>query len=226
MDYKMSNLVTKTNVPKSTILYYIKEGLLPEAIKVKANVHKYNDEHIELIKYIKYMKEEMGSSNEQIKLALEKKNDSFSSSYSMLTPLMHTLSCLDSYAEHYTKKEFLENFEIDESLLNKLLDDGILMPINDDDYTNKEASVISLIENCIEVGVDYQLIREYVKHAQELAKLELQMQQQLCSVRNNENFSTLWKIVFDTLFNTKEYIFNRATYKVFYEAIKNEIIGK
>ena len=55
MDYKMSDLVRKTNIPKSTILYYIKEGLLPEAIKVKANVHKYSDEHIELIKYIKYM---------------------------------------------------------------------------------------------------------------------------------------------------------------------------
>jgi hypothetical protein len=83
-----------------------------------------------------------------------------------------------------------------------------------------------LIENCIEVGVDYQLLREYVKHAHELAKLELKMQEQLCSVRNNENFSTLWKIIFDTLFNTKEYIFNRATYKVFYAAIKNEIIGR
>lgn len=226
MDYKMSSLVTKTNVPKSTILYYIKEGLLPEATKVKANVHKYGDEHVELIKYIKYMKEEMGSSNEQIKLALENKNDSLSSSYTMLTPLMNTLSSLDSDTKHYTKKEFLENFEIDESLLNTLVDDGILMPINHDDYTNKEASVIGLIENCIEVGVDYKLIKEYVKHAEELAKLELKMQQQLCSIRNDENFSTLWKIVFDTLFNTKEYVFNRATYKVFYEAIKNEIIGK
>ena len=226
MDYKMSDLVAKTNTPKSTILYYIKEGLLPEAIKVKANVHKYSNEHIELIKYIKYMKEEMGSNNEQIKLALEQKNNSFSSSYSMLAPLMNTLSSVDSYTNHYTKKEFLEYFEINEDLLNSLLNDSILMPISDDDYTNKEASIISLIENCIEVGVGYQIIVQYVKHAQELSKLELIMQQQLCSVRNDENFSTLWKIVFDTLFNTKEYIFNRATYKVFYEAIKNEIIGK
>ena len=226
MDYKMSTLVTKTNVPKSTILYYIKEGLLPQATKVKANVHSYSDEHVELIKYIKYMKEEMGSSNEQIKLALERKNDSFASSYTMLTPLMHILSSLDSDTKHFTKKEFLEHFEIDANLLQKLLLDGIIMPINQDDYTSKEASVISLIENCIEVGVDYQLLREYVKHAHELAKLELKMQEQLCSVRNNENFSTLWKIIFDTLFNTKEYIFNRATYKVFYAAIKNEIIGR
>lgn len=58
MEYKISELVSKTNVPKSTILYYIREGLLPEAKKIKSNVHRYNDEHVELIKYILYMKEE------------------------------------------------------------------------------------------------------------------------------------------------------------------------
>mgnify|MGYP000043967683 CR=1 FL=1 len=57
MEYKISELVAKTGVPKSTILYYIREGLLPEAKKIKSNVHRYSDEHIELIHYIKYMKE-------------------------------------------------------------------------------------------------------------------------------------------------------------------------
>lgn len=222
----MAELVAKTGVPKSTILYYIKEGLLPEAQKLKTNVHTYNDEHIELIKYIKYMKEEMGSNNEQIKLILKNKNNSFSSSYTMLAPLMNTLSGIDTQKKHYTKKEFLEYFEINETLLEQLLKDNILMPIAEDDYTNKEASIITLVEDFRDVGVDYLLIKEYVKHATALAELELTMQQQLCSVRNKENFSTLWKIVFDTLFNTKEYIFNRATYRVFYRAIKDEIISK
>jgi hypothetical protein len=172
------------------------------------------------------MKEDMGSSNEQIKLILEKKNDSFSSSYTMLAPLMNTLSGVESHSKQYTKKEFIEHFAIDKELLESLLGDTILMPINDATYTSKEASIVSLVENFLEVGVDYKLIKEYVKHAQELAKLELEMQQQLCSVKTNENFSTLWKIVFDTLFNTKEYIFNRATYSVFHTAIKDELIGK
>lgn len=87
MEYKISEVVTKTNVPKSTILYYIKEGLLPEAKKLKANVHKYNDEHIELIKYIKYMQESMGSSIEEIKLALEKKMTHFQALTLCLLPL-------------------------------------------------------------------------------------------------------------------------------------------
>ncbi|QOP41191.1 MerR family transcriptional regulator [Sulfurimonas marina] len=222
MEYKISEVVAKTNVPKSTILYYIKEGLLPEAKKIKANVHKYNDEHIELIKYIKYMQESMGSSIEEIKLALEKKNDSFSGSYTMLAPLMSTLSG-DNGLEHYTKQDFIENFEIDTELLNKLLADGIVIPAQEDSFTKKDASIITLAEYFLEVGLDYEILKEYIKHAKEIAKLEQKMQKTLCNIKTEENFSLLWKIMFETLFNAKEYIFNRSTYEFLREALKEEI---
>jgi len=223
MEYKISELVAKTGVPKSTILYYIREGLLPEAKKIKSNVHRYNDEHIELIKYIKYMQESIGSSNEQIKFALQNKNQSLSTSLSMLEPLMNTLSCVPTDAKHYSKKEFVDVFDIDKTLLDKLLKDEILVPTSANDFTNKEASIITLVENFIEVGIEYSMLQEYVAHAKALSKLEHEMQLQLCAVKNDKNFSTLWKIMFETLFSAKEYIFNRHTYKVLLSALKNEI---
>ena len=222
MEYKISELVAKTEVPKSTILYYIKEGLLPQAKKLKSNVHRYNDEHVELIKYIKYMKNEMGSSNEQIKTALENKNQSLSSSYSMLTPLMQTLSAIPNGATHYTKGQFIEHYDIDEKLLEKLLKDGVLVPIKGK-FTDKEASIIRLIEQYEDVGVAYEIIKKYVYHAKSLSELELEIQQKLCSVRTDDNFSVLWKIMFETLFNAKEYIFSRYTHKVLFKALKDEL---
>jgi DNA-binding transcriptional MerR regulator len=225
MEYKMSEVVAKTNVPKSTILYYIKEGLLPEAKKIKHNVHKYSNDHIELIKYIKYMQESMGSSIDEIKATLEKKNDSFAGSYTMLAPLMNTLSA-ESGLEHYSKKEFLEHFSIDEVLLDKLLKDEILLPLNEEEFSKKDASVITLVEHFLEVGLDYTILKEYVKHAKILSKLEKQMQESLCDLRHEENFTTLWRIMFDTLFQTKEYIFNRSTYKILFKTLKEEISKK
>jgi len=222
MEYKISELVAKTDVPKSTILYYIREGLLPEAKKLKSNVHRYNDDHIELIKYIKYMKQEMGSSNEQIKTALENKNQSLSSSYSMLAPLMQTLSAIPSGALRYSKDEFIQYYGIDAKILDRLLHDGILIPINGE-FTDKEASIIRLVEKFEDVGVEYAIIKEYVSHAKSLSKLELSIQKKLCSVRTDENFSTLWKIMFETLFNAKKYIFSRNTHKVLFNSLKDEI---
>lgn len=223
MEYKISELVAKTNVPKSTILYYIREGLLPEAKKIKSNVHRYSDEHVELIGYIKYMKEEIGSTNEQIRFALQNQNQSFSSSATMLQPLMNTLSAIPSDAEHFTKEEFIKHFDVDASLLEELLCDGIVLPLNEDDYTDRDASIIKLVSYFREVGVDYSILKAYVHHAKALSELEYQMQTQLCCVRNDENFSKLWKIMFESLFNAKNYLFNRNTYQVLLNALKNEI---
>lgn len=223
MEYKISELVAKTDVPKSTILYYIKEGLLPEAKKLKSNVHRYSNEHIELIKYIKYMKEQIGSSNEQIKLELQNKNQSFSSSFAMLEPLMNALSSIPIDSKHYTKKEFIEKFKVDEKTLKRLLRDEILLPIRDDDFTEKEASIVELVENFKNVGIDYEILKSYVYHAKEISNLEHKMKMQLCIDPSNENFSTLWKIMFETLFNAKSYIFSRNTYRVFFSSLKNEL---
>ena len=223
MEYKISELVAKTDVPKSTFLYYIREGLLPEAKKIKSNVHRYSDEHIELIHYIKYMKEEIGSTNEQIKYALQNQNKSLSSSATMLQPLMNTLSAVPSDTNHFTKKEFIEHFDVDTALLEELLNDGILLPLHQDDYTDREASIIKLVIYFKEVSVDYNILKAYVHHAKALSDLEFQMQTQLCSVRNEENFSSLWKIMFESLFNAKNYLFNRNTYQVLLNAVKNEV---
>jgi len=223
LEYKISELVAKTDVPKSTILYYIKEGLLPEAKKLKSNVHRYSNEHIELIKYIKYMKEQIGSSNEQIKLELQNKNQSFSSSFAMLEPLMNALSSIPIDSKHYTKKEFIEKFKVDEKTLKRLLRDEILLPIRDDDFTEKEASIVELVENFKNVGIDYEILKSYVYHAKEISNLEHKMKMQLCIDPSNENFSTLWKIMFETLFNAKSYIFSRNTYRVFFSSLKNEL---
>jgi len=223
MEYKISELVTLTGVAKSAILYYIREGLLPEAKKIKSNVHRYNDEHLQLIKYIQYMKLEMGSSNEQIKTALQHKNQSLSSSFSMLAPLMQTLSDIPSGTHHYTKKEFIKHYGFDETLVNILLKDGIILPISIDDFTDKEASIVRLIEKFQKLGLEYAIIKSYVNHAHALAKLEHQIQIQLCDIRSDENFSTLWKIMFETLFNAKKYIFSRYTHKILFEALKDEL---
>ena len=223
MEYKISELVAKTNVPKSTILYYIREGLLPEAKKIKSNVHRYSDEHIELIRYIKYMKEEIGSTNEQIKFALQNQNQSLSSSATMLQPLMNALSGIPEDDKHYTKKEFIEHFQVSPDLLDSLLEDGILIPTQEDDYTPSEASMIKLVTYFKEVGIDHSILKAYVHHAKALSELEFQMQTQLCDVRNDKNFSLLWKIMFESLFNAKNYLFNRNTYRVLLDAVKNEI---
>lgn len=138
---------------------------------------------------------------------------------------MNTLSG-ESGLEKYTTEEFIEHFDIDENLLEKLLKEGVIIPICEDTFTKKDATIITLTEHFLEVGLSYSILKEYLKHAQALSILEQQMQKELCDVKTEQNFSTLWKIMFDTLFNAKEYIFNRSTYKVLHTSLKEEITSK
>jgi len=138
---------------------------------------------------------------------------------------MNTLCAIPSDAKHYTKEAFIKAFNVDEQLLERLLKDEILVPMGENDFTEKEASIINLVTYFNTVGIEYEILKLYVFHAKALSILEHQMQTQLCDVRNDENFSTLWKIVFETLFNAKAYIFNRHTYKAFFRSLKDEVLN-
>lgn len=224
MEYKMSELVAKTDVPKSTILYYIREGLLPQAKKIKSNVHRYSDEHIELIKYIQYMQKQLGRSIEQIRYSIQNRNKSFSSSFQMLEPLMNTLSGLPSCVEYFTKEQFIKKFDLDKDLVEKLLKDSILVPTSSDSFTEKEFSIVELVMNYQKVGVSYEILKSYALHANKLSKLDHLIKLQLCKARTDENFSSVWNIMFETFFNAKEYIFKRHTYKLLLNDLKNEVL--
>jgi len=226
VEYKISEIVAKTGVPKSTILYYIKEGLLPEARKLKPNVHRYNDEHVERLRYIRYMKEEVGSTIEQIKAALGNPNRSLSSSLSMIEPLMNTLSRVPADAERFSKTAFIEAFGLDPALVQRLLDTGILLPTGEEDFTHKDAAIVNLAAAFESVGVAPAILKAYAEHARGLAMLERQMQQNLCQARTDDNFSTLWKIMFEALFTAKPYLFDRSTYRVFVSALKEELAAE
>lgn len=95
-----------------------------------------------------------------------------------------------------------------------------------DDFTRADAAIVRLAEMFERVGVPPGILKIYTEHARALAVLERKMQQSLCDVRTDENFSTLWKIMFETLFTAKPYIFDRTTYQTFMNALKEELKDK
>lgn len=84
MQLKMSELVTRSGVSKSTILYYIKEGLLPQPRKPKPNVHLYDEKTLHILEFIKYFQEHLGYSIAQIKEILQDNRIDFDSDSSIV----------------------------------------------------------------------------------------------------------------------------------------------
>ncbi len=77
MSIKMAELTKLSNTSKSTILYYLKEGLLPEPKKPKPNVHLYDDDSVATIEFIKYLQEHLNYSITEIKSIIDDNNIDF-----------------------------------------------------------------------------------------------------------------------------------------------------
>ncbi len=80
----MKHLMEATGESKSTILFYVKEGLLPEPQKPKPNLHLYDESCINIIKFIKYLQHQFSYTIAQIKTIFEERELSFSDDFSMM----------------------------------------------------------------------------------------------------------------------------------------------
>ena len=53
---RMNELAQATGVPKSTILHYLNEGLLPDPVKTSRNMAYYAPECVDRLRYIQHLK--------------------------------------------------------------------------------------------------------------------------------------------------------------------------
>ena len=70
---RMKELVEATGVPKSTILHYLNQGILPEPIKTSPNMAYYPPQIIDRIRFIQHMQRHHRLSLSEIKQVLEAK---------------------------------------------------------------------------------------------------------------------------------------------------------
>jgi DNA-binding transcriptional MerR regulator len=52
---KMNELVRLSGESKSTLIYYLNDGLLPQPQRPKPNVALYDEKCLEIIKFIRYL---------------------------------------------------------------------------------------------------------------------------------------------------------------------------
>jgi len=71
---KMNELASATGVPKSTILYYLAQGLLPKPRKTSPNMAYYEPSSVERIRLIQQMQERQRLSLSEIKHCLDDEN--------------------------------------------------------------------------------------------------------------------------------------------------------
>ena len=204
----MKHLMEQTGESKSTILFYIKEGLLPEPEKPKPNLHLYDESCINIIKFIKYLQNQFSYSIAQIQAIFKENKFNFSDDFSMMLRSLQTMSG-SSDGKWYNDDDFLELSELSQKELDDYLKRGLLFR-QEQGFSTQELKLVEVFRRAKTLGLDEGLFDAYVKSARELAKIEYTLGSSMLEsdkTLNNEHY----ELLFDSILTLKPYIFNMHT---------------
>ncbi len=116
MSIKMAELTKLSNTSKSTILYYVKESLLPQPKKPKPNVHLYDENSVEIINFIKYLQENLNYTITEIKSIINDNKIDFKNDSHTIINYLSALSGKNKEMEIEDIKQRAKDFNLDSKL--------------------------------------------------------------------------------------------------------------
>lgn len=203
---KMNALSKLTNTPKSTILYYIKEGLLPEPLKDKPNFHLYDESNIQLIEFIKYLQANFNATISQIKMVFAQPDFDLNNPYKSLMGSLDILN--DTEGERLLMSEICSEFGITEVELNEFVEMGLINPIHGD-FSVKDRDMLAILSRCN--AQEFQLLESYAEVAKNLARQEMAIGGEI--LMQEEGQEERLKHFFNILLLLKPYILNSQLVK-------------
>ncbi len=219
MAYKMKELMALSDESKSTILYYIKEGLLPEPSKPKPNVHLYDESCVQILKFIKYLQHNFSYSIAEIKSIFENNQFDFDGSFEMMVRSLELISGGrdDTW---YDKKSFLAHLKIEEETLTSYQKKGYLFE-RAKGFSSKEVEVANILLRAEALGLDCALLDAYVTDAKVLAQKENDIGAKLLA-DDEVSHDARYELLFDLVLTLKPYIFNMHTVQTHQNIIKKD----
>jgi DNA-binding transcriptional MerR regulator len=219
MALKMKELMALSDESKSTILFYIKEGLLPEPQKPKPNVHLYDESCVQILKFIKYLQHNFSYSILEIKSIFDDNHFDFDGSFEMMVRSLELISG-GRDNQWYTQKEFLSLLNMDEKKLEEYQKKGYLFE-RAKGFSSKEVEIAEILERAVSLGLDCSLLDAYVKDAKVLAQKENEAGSTLLK-DDKESHNARYELLFDLVLTLKPYIFNMHTVQTHKNIIKKD----
>jgi len=208
MAYKMKELMALSDESKSTILYYIKEGLLPEPSKPKPNVHLYDESCVQILKFIKYLQHNFSYSIAEIQSIFKDNTFDLDGSFEMMVRSLELISG-GRDNKWYTKKEFLVLLSMSENKLKEYQHKGYLFE-RAKGFSTKEIEIAEILERAESLGLDWSLLDAYVSDAKILAQKENSVGAELLK-DDAQTHNARYELLFDLILTLKPYILNMHT---------------
>lgn len=174
----MKELTAATGLPKSAILHYMSQGLLPEPVKTSINMSFYDPACIERIDFIKAMQEKYAFPLSKIKTLLSHKERGMD-----VTPLIELSATIfgDAGAPNLSEAEFCLATGLNSREVRTLVKSGLLMPREKGQFTQQDVTVCGIYVRCFALGAEPADFYFYVEAANMVVDMEMRLRCKLTS---------------------------------------------
>jgi DNA-binding transcriptional MerR regulator len=170
---KMKQLADATGVAKSTILLYVKKGLLPSPVKTSPNMAYYDPACIGKLAFIKKVQ-----ANYRLPLAAIKGLIREMDQGRDITPLLELQSMLfGASSEKIDKKNFCRATGLNPSQLAKLCSLKLLAPLEENEFDDQDLAVARLLKECLDLGVALEDLDFYPLLARQIVDREIKLRE-------------------------------------------------
>ncbi len=174
---KMRDLVAATGVPKSTILHYLNEGLLPPPLKTSRNMAYYDPAAVERINFIKLMQKKYRLPLAVIKQLFHQVGQG--PEIALLLPLSAAIFGRQDHQETLALKDFCRATGLTPSEVEELKAASLLLPLADDRYDPEDLAIGRALRAGLKLGLNPQDCSFYPRLAGEIVNQEMALRRRL-----------------------------------------------
>jgi DNA-binding transcriptional MerR regulator len=174
---RMKELVEKTGVPKSTILHYLNQGLLPEPQKTSPNMAYYDPACVGRIQYIQHLQRRHRLSLSEIKQMLTQKGRDLD--FSIFNELDTIIFGQMQGTRLLNASNFCATTGLRRQQLKDLLEAKLLLPLQEDRFDPQDIGMGKMYATVSAFGLSSEDMTEYVALCEKIVDHEMAIRKRL-----------------------------------------------
>jgi DNA-binding transcriptional MerR regulator len=174
---RMKELVKETGVPKSTVLHYLNQGLLPEPQKTSPNMAYYDPVCISRIQYIQHLQRRHRLSLSEIKQMLDQKGQDLDCS--IFNELDTIIFGRIQDTRLLNASDFCAITGLSRKQLKGLLEARLLLPLQKDRFDPQDIGMGKMYAAVLALGLGSEDMTEYVELCEKIVDHEMAVRKRL-----------------------------------------------
>ncbi len=174
---RMRDLMRLTGMPRSTIQFYSREGLIPGAVRHGQTSMLYPPTAVERIQLIKRLQKEERLTIVEIRRILSLVDQGGEADASLR--LMRTMGPLHGQVAVCNRKQLRASSGLSEKTLHDAIDAGLIIPTTRDEFDPEDVTMASFINRFLSLSGNLADLSFYRQFGQQIVRAEIQLRDRL-----------------------------------------------